>query len=200
MEIQKNSRQMPKIKEITSAKYYSDILYGYLQVNSKRDETNRYVEKSLINFTQLAETLGISRQTLSKRFNKLIELGLVIPPTNDSKRYTLVTLKPAEGFLIPEETLRIMGNTFNENTINVYIYLVKKFYANKEQPVGFTIQALKDFCGLGTKGDTNNYIITDILTILQKLELIYFKRNINKNEDGTIKTHYTLNKVKLTCC
>ena len=115
-------------------------------------------------------------------------------------KFELVTLSPVEGFLIPESTLRIMSNTLSENTINVYIFLCKAFIANKEKPCDFTIHALKAYCGLGVKGDSNNYIITDILMVLQKLGLIEYSISTNKSGEGGPKTHYHLNKINLTCC
>lgn len=188
---------MPKNKKIISEKYYSDILYSYLQVNSTKTESGRIIPKKMIKYVDLANILGVSRQTISKRFNKLLELGLVIPKDNN---YELAVLDSSNGFLIPEATLRIMSNTLSENTINVYIFLCKKFIANKEKPCDFTIYALKDYCGLGTKGDTNNYIITDILLVLQKLGLIEYSITTNRIGDNSVKTHYHLNKVSLTCC
>lgn len=200
MKIQKNSRQVPKAQEIVSQKLYSDILYGYLQVNSSRDENGiRYIEKKLINFSSLEKLLNISRQTLSKRFSKLIEMGLVVLIEGSKPiKYELPVLQSKDGFLIPEETLRIMTNTLNDNTINVYVYLINRFIANKEQPFDFTITTLKSYCGLGILGDSNNYIISDILTVLQKLGLIEY--TITKNKEGnSIKTHHHLIKANLIC-
>ena len=75
MEIQSNSRQVPKIKEIVAEKYYSDILYSHLQViSSRNEEGERFFPKSVANFSNLGDTLNLTRQTISKRFKKLEEL------------------------------------------------------------------------------------------------------------------------------
>lgn len=92
MQFEKNSRQVPKIKEVLSEKYYSDILYCHLQVISERneDKVSRDVSKKDINFSKLAEELGMTRQTISKKFKKLIELGLLV---EEGDKYNLVVLE-----------------------------------------------------------------------------------------------------------
>ncbi len=79
MEIQKNSRQIPSNKKYTANKKYSDLVYGYLQEKSVLDESLgvRYLPKKEVKYTQMAEDLGLSRQTASRRFNNLIEQDLV---------------------------------------------------------------------------------------------------------------------------
>lgn len=194
MTIQPNSRQVPKQHDIIIEKYYSDVLYSHLQVLSQKSDTNvRYITKKDVNFSQLGIALNLSRQTVSKRFNKLIELNLLIPD-EENNIYILPALSTDKAFLIPQETLRIMVNTLSENTINTYIYLANRFIANKEEPFDFTIVGVKEFCGLGTKSSSNNYIITDILQMLSFLGLI--KYSLSKVvENGTIKTYYKLESV-----
>lgn len=142
MTIKKNSRQMPKTVDITAQKDYSDILYGYLQVNSIRDEETgeRYVPKALARKTMIAEALGVTRQTITTRFNKLVSLGLV---ENSSRGPVLVDLAAKQAFLIPQDTLRKLVNTLSNNSITVYVYLLNRFIANSEHSYEFTISALK---------------------------------------------------------
>lgn len=92
MQIQRNSRQVPNTKDIVAQKYYSDILYSHLQVISQFDpETaERFVLAADINYAAFGNTLGITRQTVSKRFNKLVELGLLTKKENGD--YTLTRL------------------------------------------------------------------------------------------------------------
>ena len=80
MQIQKNSRQIPKVKSITSHKEYSDLMYGYLQsISFREEETNRrFVNAKDVSFTKLGNELKISRQTAAKRFKNLINLGLIV--------------------------------------------------------------------------------------------------------------------------
>ena len=53
MEIEKNSRQVPKAKDYLANKCYHDIIYAYLQVNSdfEQDTNIRYIPKNKIRFT-----------------------------------------------------------------------------------------------------------------------------------------------------
>lgn len=194
MTIQPNSRQVPKQHSLIIEKYYSDVLYSHLQVISQKTSTNiRYITKRDANFSQLGVALNLSRQTVSKRFNKLIELGLIIPD-EENNIFTLPKLNADMAFLIPQDTLRQMVSTLNENTINTYVYLANRFIANGEKPFDFTIVSVKEFCGLGAKSSSNNYIITDILHILSLLGLIKYSL-IDIIENNNIKTYYKLESV-----
>lgn len=191
MEIQSNSRQVPKIKEIVAEKYYSDILYSHLQVISSRNkEGERFFPKSVANFSNLGDTLNLTRQTISKRFKKLEELGL-ITFDEEKKIYILTRLTPKEAFLVPHETLRKLVNGLSENSITVYVYLINRYIANNESRYQFSLIGLKDLCGLGTKTANNNYIITDILDILARLGLIEYEV-ITEREEGQFTTKYFL--------
>lgn len=200
MKIEKNSRQVPKTREIIAEKYYSDVLYSHFQVISERwpdSDDKRFVPAKRINYSALGKELGISRQTIARRFDKLVELSLIYPAENGD--VVLAPLPREEAFLIPFETLRKLVNALSEKAISVYVYLINRFYANKEQPFNFTLTALKDFCGLSTKVTTNNYIITDILEVLKKLELIEYTCTTQaKNEKGQYQTNYTLLNAKTT--
>lgn len=198
MQIEKNSRQVPKVKEITAEKYYSDVLYSHFQVISERNlefGEERFVPAARINFSALGKELGISRQTVARRFAKLVELSLIYPQDNGD--IILAPLAREQAFLVPYETLRKLVNALSDNAINVYIYLINRFYANGNKPFNFTITALKDHCGLSTKVSTNNYIITDILEVLKKLQLIkYSVVTQMKNDKGQYQTSYVLEDAK----
>ena len=198
MKIQKNSRQVPKDKKITSNKIYSDILYSYLQEISFKDGNNRYLKKQQINYGNIAIALNLSRQTVSRKFNNLIELNLILPTKdNDEYKYMIPTIPSHEAFLIPQDTLRKMVNTLAERTITIYVYLINRWIINKEEPFDFTITALKAYSGLSIKTESNNVIITDILEILAKLDLIKYSYStqLDKNK---FKTYYHLEDAKLT--
>jgi hypothetical protein len=57
--ISKNSRQIPKIKEITADPNYFDRLYTHLQIVSKLDQETgvRTIAKKDIKFTELANIM-----------------------------------------------------------------------------------------------------------------------------------------------
>lgn len=193
IQIQPNSRQVPTNTEIWAQKYYSDILYSHLQVISQfnAETKQRYVPSSEMNFSALGRALGITRQTISKRFTKLIELGLV-EKAEDGTTY-LTVLEQKEAFLIPQETLRKLVNALSENSVTVYTYLIQRYCANDCQTFQFSITGLKDLCGLGVKTTSNNYIITDILEVLKKLGLIkYHSKTETDVKTGLCETHYYL--------
>ena len=84
---------------------------------------------------------------------------------------------------MPFDTLRRLNNTLNQNTISIYVYLLKRFIANGEQPYQILIAQMKSFIGIATTTTSNNVVITDILRILQLLKLIdleYTKDEENK--------------------
>ena len=111
---------MPKNQEITSNKIYSDILYGYLQEVSFKEDNNRYLTKEQVNNNNVSTILQISRPTVGKKLNNLIELGLLLPSKNPKYKYELPPMLPQDAFLIPQETLRIMVNSLTSNAISIY--------------------------------------------------------------------------------
>jgi biotin operon repressor len=143
-----------------------------------------------VNYAALGRTLGITRQTISKRFNKLIELGLLEQKENGD--YTLTRLTSNEAFLIPQDTLTVLVSALNENSITIYAHLLERYYASECERFSFSITGLKDLCGLGVKTTSNNYIITNILDVLQKLELISYSMTTTRTKEGQCETHYYL--------
>ena len=209
MEIQKNSRQMPKKEEYTSNKAYSDIVYGWLQVHSEwdREQGIRWIDKKTVNYSAMADQLGLTRQTVSTKFKRLLDkddkgkagLGLVVFNA-ELKRYELIQLSADMATLIENGTLRMMISALNENTINIYIYLLNRFLANREQPFEFTLDQCKTFIGKGVGSHSNNYIITDILCILAKLDLVQYEL-VQKADGSNVKTVYRVTSVnnKIEC-
>ena len=186
----KTQRQMPRDTNITSSALYQDLLYGYLQVNALVTEDKRKIwTLKILSFTNIAHDLGCSRQTVSKKFYQLVQLGLI---KSCSEGYELIDLERSQGFLLPIDTLRKLVNTLKENAITIYIYLLNRFEANSQQPYGFSIDGLKQIAGLGSKSRNNNYIVTDILEILQRLGLIKYTVVNTTDEKQRIYTQYIL--------
>lgn len=174
MKIEKNSRQIPSSKEICSNKYYSDIVYAYLQCISKRDDGNRYILKKDINYSKIGKLLGLSRQTVSTRFNNLIDLELV--ELVDDLKYEMKILPRDYAALIPEKTVQLLVDTLSDNAISTYVYLFNRYIANGEQPFVFTLDQIKNWVGISTKTKSNNEVITNILFVLQKIGLIDYEK------------------------
>lgn len=166
-------RQIPCSQYYTTNKKYNDLLYGILQEQSYRFNGIRYVDKP--NFKSLGEKMAksngkkaMTRQTASKYFKELIDLGLL---TEDNKRYILTQLDEKARYLIPIETLRVINNGLSRYAVSIYIYLWQIYYAKKEQ---FTIDisTVKKYIGIASSTTSNNNVVTDILYILQRIGLV----------------------------
>lgn len=198
MVIEKNSRQIPSNEKYTANKNYSDILYGYLQHMSVLDETLgvRYIEKKDIKYTKIAEDLGVTRQTISKKFNNLIEEGL-LSFDGSSKRYYLLVLEAELATLLPNDTVRVLCNTLQERCLSVLAYLLKTYVQHGCQPCEVSLEVIKGYVGLSkTNRGSNNEIIRDIFIVLNRLGLIQYKlEKVLDQATGGYKTKYILEEV-----
>ena len=174
MKIEKNSRQMPSDKHYLASKTYSDRMYGYLQSISVTfpDMEARFVKKEDCKFVNLAEELGITRQTASKNFHNLLDSGLIIY-NEEVKMYELVVLDSNIATLLPINTVRVLVNTLKKRSLSVLAILIKIWYKNEERPGPFSLSYIKAILGLSTKDKgASNQTILDILFVLNKLDLI----------------------------
>lgn len=122
MEIKKNSRQMPSASMIVREKDYCDLLYAWLQCNSERENvmsTRRRIEKKRVKWAAIerdfTRTLSdgsvekvMSRKTIAKYFNHLMNQGLVSEGEDDY--YYLTVLDASEANLIECITLSKLMN------------------------------------------------------------------------------------------
>lgn len=74
--------------------------------------------------------------------------------------------------LVPYGTLQVLTSTVKENVISIYVYLLNRYIASKEQKFRYTIDELKSVIGISTDTRSNNYIINSILLLLSKLGLL----------------------------
>lgn len=194
LERKNNSRQIPKTKEICSNKKYNDILYAYLQCISEKNENgSRTFDKKEINFTKLGEIFNLSRQTVSTKFKNLKDLGLI--KELDKNTYEVITLEKDLASLIPYDTLKLVTDTLNENSISTYVYLLNCYYANNCRSFTFTLEQIKKHIGICSSTRSNDDIITNILFVLEKIGLIKYRLTSIKQENDTfqnIKTIYEL--------
>lgn len=192
-EEEKNRRQVPKVKDFLSMKDYCDVLYCYLQVISQYDEKReiRYILTKDCKFTKVGEALNMSRQTVSKKFKVLIEAGLL---SKIDKRYELTNLDKTLAELVPFSTLRILTNTVKENVISTYVYLLVRYRAQRQQKFQFTLEQIKRNIGIGLSRSTD-YIITDILLVLKKLDLLDYELSNEQQKEGSYKTVYWVNSM-----
>lgn len=198
MEIQHNSRQIPSNEKYTANKKYSDLVYGYLQQKSVLDESIglRYLPKKEIKYTQMAEDLGLSRQTASRKFNNLIEQDLIYYDEGN-KRYILTKLEADLAALLPCDTVRILCVNLQERSLSILAYLIKTYFQHGQRPCEINIDVIKNHVGLNVDNrGRNNEVIKDIFLLLKKLGLIEY--HTEKNFDavsGGFKTRYILDKV-----
>ena len=195
MQVFYDSRQIPSDKSLTGNKKYSDLLYGYLQVVSEREEgTNiRYIEKKNLKFTKIAADLQISRQTVASRLNNLIDMGL-LRYDEVKKRYEFITIQKDLAALLPKPTVRILCNTLRERSLSILAYLLKSYFQHGQKPFNINIDVLKAQVGLSSANrGTNNEVITDTLILLKKLGFIDYKvvKEMDKVSGG-FKTVYVL--------
>ena len=195
MQVFYDSRQIPSDKSLTGNKKYSDLLYGYLQVVSEREEgTNiRYIEKKNLKFTKIAADLQISRQTVASRLNNLIDMGL-LKYDEVKKRYEFITIQKDLAALLPKPTVRILCNTLSERSLSILAYLLKSYFQHGQKPFNINIDILKAQVGLSSANrGTNNEVITDTLILLKKLGFIDYKvvKEMDKVSGG-FKTVYIL--------
>lgn len=185
-------RQMPKKKEITSHKFYNDLVYAYFQVNCTVDpETHeKYILTKNINYSAIGRAIGYSRQTVTKKIEKLLELGLL---QKKEDRYEILTLENNSAFLISKKTLTTLMVSLTENAINIYIYLLNRYIANQEKEYAFTFNSVKEYIGIATSTRSNNIIVTGCLEVLERLGLIKYEIKYHNNEQtGEISKSYIL--------
>lgn len=203
MKTVKDSRQMPKRREYTANKAYSDIVYAWLQVNSEWDGEIghcRTIPKSKVKFVDIANELDISRQTVSTKFKHLLDEGdgIGLVHYNDVTKNYELTLLPAEmAQLIENNTLRRMVSALNQNAISVYIYLFSRYCANSSSEFRFTVNQVKGAIGLSTSTRSNNYIITDILDVLQDMKLLTYEK-VTEAKGGDIETEMFIKEMSNT--
>lgn len=198
MEMQHNSRQIPSNERYTANKKYSDLVYGYLQQKSTLDEANgiRFLMKKEIKYTQMAEDLGLSRQTASRKFNDLIAEDLVYYD-EDNKRYVLTKLEADLAALLPCDTVRVLCVNLKERSLSTLAYLLKSYFQHGQTSYEINLDILKAHVGLSVDNrGRNNQTIKDILLLLKKLGFIeyHIDRDFNA-ESGGFKTKYIIDKV-----
>ena len=116
---------------------------------------------------------GLSRQTVSTKFKNLKELGLI--QELDKSTYEIITLEKDLASLIPYETLKLITDTLNENSISTYVYLLNCYYANNCRALTFTLEQVKKHIGICSSTRSNDDIITNILYVLEKIGLIKYR-------------------------
>lgn len=197
MKILENSRQIPSDqKAYLSNLSYCDYLYAYLQRISKwsgKKNQPRYVLKKDCSFVAMAEALGVHRQTISKKFKAMLEgqpdsVALI---RKQKDRYVLLPIETKLAFLVPYGTLQVLVSTVTQNVISIYVYLLNRYLAGYEQSFRYTIDELKRVIGISVNTRSNNYIISSILLLLEKLGLLKKQKKIINDQTYSFITWMT---------
>lgn len=185
---------MPSASVITREKDYCDLLYAWLQCHSERESANsskRRINKSEVkwvaierDFTRVSSDGVVdkvmTRKTIAKYFNHLVEQGLVY---EEDSYYYLTVLEQDQANLIEYMTLTKLMNVLQKNSISVYVYLFNRYYANGCAPFIATIKQIKDFIGIASSTTSNNIIIDDTLDVLKRLGLLDY--HLIRKDDKT---------------
>jgi predicted transcriptional regulator len=124
----------------------------------------RYFYKKEINFTKLGQQFNLSRQTISTKFKNLKELGLIVERDKDT--YEVTILEKDLAALIPYDTLKLITDTLNENSISTYIYLLNNWIRAGNKSYQFTLEQIKNHIGICATTRSNDNIVTNILFVL----------------------------------
>ena len=207
MDIKKNSRQMPSTTSIVREKDYCDLLYAWLQCNSERENINtsrRRIEKKKVKWASIERDFtrqlsdgsiekAMSRKTIAKYFSYLIDEKLVIDVNDDY--YYLAVLDPQDGNLIEYITLLKMMNVLQKNSINIYIYLFNRYYANNFQPFIATFRQIKDYIGIATTTTSNNAVIDDTIDILKRIGLLDYRLKVLEDNKTCLEFLWVKNEL-----
>ena len=121
-----NKRRMPTGKGVMDDKKFNDLVYAYLQsISYKIDSMSeyRFIYKNQLNYTKISRELKVNLKTLKSKIKYLFEAGFIKEKqSGELTIYELPNLKEYY-FLIPNETLKYMVDTCNENVIIAYAYL-----------------------------------------------------------------------------
>lgn len=147
-----------------SNKNYCDLIYSWFQCESNLIDGERLVPKSKIVYSEMADSLGLERRTVSKYVKKMIEMGLLAICGDGS--YKLCKLEPSTATLVPFVTLRQIMNSLHKNSVSIFVYLLNRYLANGEEGFYVTHFSLKKYIGIATSTTSNNVVISDILNTL----------------------------------
>ena len=190
LQIQKNSRQIPKKDVIVKDKNYYDLVYSWFQTESDYDDENkmRYVPKQKVNYVQMGVQLGMDRRTVSRYVKRLIEMDLLEEQVD---KMVLKVLEPSVATLVPFPTLRQIQNSLHRNSVSIYVYLLNRFIGNDEQSFYVTHAEMKRYIGISTATASNNIVITDILNTLASLGLVVYVLE----QTAEMRTNFRIDRV-----
>ena len=199
---------MPSTSSVAREKDYCDLLYAWLQCNSDRvnmNENGRRIHKSKIKWTAIEKDFTrvlvdgsvekvMSRKTIAKYFKHLEDRGF-IKLNEEDEYYYLTVLDSSEANLIEYNTLSKLLNVMQRNSINIYVYLFNRYYANGRNSFIATLKQIKDFIGIATTTTSNNILIDDTLDILKRLGLLDYSLITGADNKTYLEFQWVKNKL-----
>ena len=199
---------MPSTSSVAREKDYCDLLYAWLQCNSDRvnmNENGRRIHKSKIKWTAIEKDFTrvlvdgsvekvMSRKTIAKYFKHLEDRGF-IKLNEEDEYYYLTVLDSSEANLIEYNTLSKLLNVMQRNSINIYVYLFNRYYANGRNSFIATLKQIKDFIGIATTTTSNNILIDDTLDILKRLGLLDYSLITGTDNKTYLEFQWVKNKL-----
>lgn len=196
MNINEGKRYIPTDSIVFANKNLDMKVYSSLQEKSNwsTGENHRYIDISKIKMKPWADELScgsdkITRQTLKKRLDYLIKAKVVKRKKINDVEYYILPQDFKFCIYIDNKLLRFMTNTLNSNTIKVY--LIYRSYTNTYGCCKLTQEKILEKIGLCSKSNRNKVMISDINTLLRKLDLIYVYKDY-KNTSSAVKTPLTI--------
>ena len=199
---------MPSTSSVAREKDYCDLLYAWLQCNSDRvnmNENGRRIHKSKIKWTAIEKDFTrvlvdgsvekvMGRKTIAKYFKHLEDRGF-IKLNEEDEYYYLTVLDSSEANLIEYNTLSKLLNVMQRNSINIYVYLFNRYYANGRNSFIATLKQIKDFIGIATTTTSNNILIDDTLDILKRLGLLDYSLITGADNKTYLEFQWVKNKL-----
>ena len=181
----KEYRQVVSDKSITSSKSFNDYLYGWLVLHSHEDDGGRFVMKRSFVFSKMEKELGMTRKTLAKYFDYLLEVGLVV----DGEDKWILTDLGKEGFWIETDILDRLIGLRQRYVVSIYVYLVKGYWVAGKTRLVVLLDNVKNYLGLATNSRSNSHIITEIFENFREMGLLNCQLNFDQTN---VKRYYVL--------
>lgn len=173
---------------------YNDCVYAWLLLHScyNPEEKHNYIYKENINYTKIAAQIHRSRQTVSKRFNKLIDTGIIRESKYNGKKVYKIPYYDEFEELHGETVFQLLCLPFEkqkEELIKTYAYLLKKKRISITEQYPYFLCSSKEvleYFGHSASHDKDYARMRGIFTILQGAGIIRFRtRQAEQKPDGT---------------
>ena len=177
-------RQVVSDMSITSSKSFNDFLYAWIVLHSEEENGERYIWKRTLVFSNLETELEVSRRTLSRQFDYLVQTGLVYEKDD---KWVLTDLGRRDGFPVEERILDRLTQAHVKYLVSIYVYLAmgvdmrkRTGYWTGKMPVVFN--GVKEFIGLSTSSRSNSKVVVECFDMLRQMGLM--KYTLTRNNQG----------------